>query len=111
LLRGGERTRRARCTYSPQRRRGLARQRGGQATDIDEHAAAPLRAAPQAQPEEEDDPELRAALAAFIEVNDLEELAKWPHLAEVLGASALEEEARKAKEDVDAWALLAMARR
>jgi hypothetical protein len=61
-------------------------------------------------PDEEDDPELRAALAASVEVNDLEELAKWPHLAEVLRASALEEEAKKAKEDVDAWELLAMAR-
>jgi hypothetical protein len=29
----------------------------------------------------EDDPEMRAALAASVEVkNDLEELAKWPHL-------------------------------
>ncbi|KAK1645227.1 hypothetical protein QYE76_063032 [Lolium multiflorum] len=67
--------------------------------------------APQAQPEKDGDPELRAALAASREVNDLEELAKWLHLAEVLRASALEEWARKAKEDVDAWAFLAMARR
>jgi hypothetical protein len=34
---------------------------------------------------------LHAALAASREVNDLEELAKWPHLAEVLHASELEE--------------------
>jgi hypothetical protein len=44
------------------------------------------------------------------EVNDLEELDKWPHLAEMLRASVLEEEARKAKEDADAWAFLIMAR-
>jgi hypothetical protein len=50
---------------------------------------------------------LRAVLATSVEVNDLEELAKWPHLAEVLHASALEEESRRAKEDADAWVFLA----
>jgi hypothetical protein len=50
-------------------------------------------------------------LAASREVNDLEELAKWPHLAEAMRASALEEKARKAKEDADVWAFLVMARR
>ncbi|KAK1561689.1 hypothetical protein QYE76_018455 [Lolium multiflorum] len=42
---------------------------------------------PQPQPhpqEEEDDPELQAALAASREQRDLNELAKWPHLAETL---------------------------
>ncbi|KAK1663810.1 hypothetical protein QYE76_051969 [Lolium multiflorum] len=91
---------------TPARRAG--RRPGG--LYIDEPAATPSRFAPaqlpQAQPEEEDDPELQAALAASREVNDLEKLAKWPHLA-----TALEEEARKAKEDADTWALLAMARR
>jgi hypothetical protein len=76
---------------------------------IDEPAALPQ--ATRAQPDEEADLELCAALAASLEVNDLEELAKWSHLAEVLSASALEEEARKAKEDADAWAFLAMAHR
>jgi hypothetical protein len=53
----------------------------------------------ESQPEEDDNPELRAALTASREVNDLAELAKWPHLTEVPRASALEE-ARKAKEDI-----------
>ncbi|KAK1613572.1 hypothetical protein QYE76_019089 [Lolium multiflorum] len=56
---------------------------------IDEPAAAP--GAATAQPQEEDDPELQAALAASRELNDLEELAKWPHLVEAMCASALEE--------------------
>ncbi|KAK1609593.1 hypothetical protein QYE76_033266 [Lolium multiflorum] len=42
---------------------------------MDEPAAAPAQA-PQSQPEEDDDPELQAALAASRELNDLEELAK-----------------------------------
>ncbi|KAK1661909.1 hypothetical protein QYE76_050068 [Lolium multiflorum] len=102
--------------HTPARRVG--RRSGG--LYIDEPAATPPRAvpaqAPQAQPklqapEEDDDPELQAALAASHEVNDLEELAKWLHLAEALCASALEEEARKAKKDADSWAFLAIARR
>ncbi|KAK1693099.1 hypothetical protein QYE76_009796 [Lolium multiflorum] len=43
------------------------------------------KARPQPQHQEEekdDDPELQAALAASCELNDLEELAKWPHLVE-----------------------------
>ncbi|KAK1683428.1 hypothetical protein QYE76_044276 [Lolium multiflorum] len=49
---------------------------------------------PGAQPqEEEEDPELQAALAASREQQDLDELAKWPHLAETLRTSALEEAA------------------
>jgi hypothetical protein len=79
---------------------------------IDEPATAPAQV-PQArpQPQEEDHAELQAALAASRELSDLEELAKWPHLAEALRASALEEMARKAQEDAEAWAFLAMARR
>jgi hypothetical protein len=72
--------------------------------------------APQPQPqpqEEENDPELQAALAASREQQDLDELAKWPHLAEALRTSALEEAARKAQEDAqaEAWAFLELARR
>ncbi|KAK1697042.1 hypothetical protein QYE76_013739 [Lolium multiflorum] len=52
----------------------------------------------QAQPQEEDDPELQAALAASREQRDLDELAR-PQLAETMRASALEEKARKAQED------------
>ncbi|KAK1651144.1 hypothetical protein QYE76_068949 [Lolium multiflorum] len=93
---------------TPARRAGL--RPGG--LYIDEPAAV-LAQVPQAQPEEDDDPELQAALAASRELNDLEELAKWLHLAEALRASVLEEMARKAQEDAeaDAWAFLAMARR
>ena len=59
-------------------------------------------AAPRTPPvvvkeEDDDDPEFRAAVAVSIEVNDLEELAKWPHLAEVLCSVALEEAARGAR--------------
>jgi hypothetical protein len=46
------------------------------------------------KPKEDDDPDLRVALAASLEVHKLEEAAKWPHLAEVLRTSALEEVAR-----------------
>ncbi|KAK1667845.1 hypothetical protein QYE76_056004 [Lolium multiflorum] len=53
---------------------------------------------PQAEPQEEDDPDLQAALAASREQRDLDKLAKWPHLAKTLRASALEK-ARKAQED------------
>jgi hypothetical protein len=60
---------------------------------------------------EEADPELRTTLAASVEVNDLEDLAEWMHLAEVLRTSVLEEEARWAREDTDAWAFLTMVRR
>nr|XP_051207341.1 uncharacterized protein LOC127323208 [Lolium perenne] len=54
-----------------------------------------------------------AALAASREQCDLDELAKWSHLAETLRVSALEEKARKAQEDAqaEAWAFLEMARR
>ncbi|KAK1661303.1 hypothetical protein QYE76_049462 [Lolium multiflorum] len=52
---------------------------------IDELALAPVQVPQaQAQPQEEDDPELQAALAASRELNDLKELAKWPHLAKAL---------------------------
>ncbi|KAK1595150.1 hypothetical protein QYE76_017476 [Lolium multiflorum] len=86
---------------TPARRAG--RRPGG--LYIGEQPQAPHQ--PQAQAEE-DDPELQAALAASREQSDLDELAKWPHLAETLRASALEEAARKAQEDAqaEAWAFL-----
>jgi hypothetical protein len=59
---------------------------------------------------EEDDPEISVMLASSAEVNDLEELSKWSHHAEVLRNSALEEEARRAREDADVWTFLDMAR-
>jgi hypothetical protein len=91
---------------TPARRAG--RRPGG--LYIGEQPQAPHQ--PQAQAEE-DDPELQAALAASREQSDLDELAKWPHLAETLRASALEEAARKAQEDAqaEAWAFLELARR
>ena len=66
---------------------------------------------PPPVPDEEDDPEFRAALAASVEANDLEELGRWPHLVEVLRTSSLEAEAMRARQDADAWAFLEMARR
>nr|XP_051220909.1 uncharacterized protein LOC127339048 [Lolium perenne] len=75
---------------TPARRAG--RRPGG--LYIGEQPQAPHH--PQAQAEE-DDPELQAALTASRERSDLDELAKWPHLAETLRASALEEAARKAR--------------
>ncbi|KAK1682466.1 hypothetical protein QYE76_043314 [Lolium multiflorum] len=92
---------------TPARRAG--RRPGG--LYINEPAPQPQ---PQPQPqEEEDDPELQAALAASREQGDLDELAKWPHLAETLRTSALEEAARKAQEDAqaEAWAFLELAHR
>jgi hypothetical protein len=50
------------------------RRQGGLYIDNAAQVVAPL------SPLVEDDPEMRAALAASVEVNDLEELAKWPHL-------------------------------
>jgi hypothetical protein len=48
--------------------------------------------------EEEDDPDMRAALAMSAE----EEEAKWPHIAAVIRTSAMEEEAWHAVEDTEA---------
>jgi hypothetical protein len=36
----------------------------------------------------------------------VEEEANWPHLAAVIRTSAMEEEARQAVEDAEAWAFL-----
>nr|XP_051190901.1 vegetative cell wall protein gp1-like [Lolium perenne] len=86
---------RAGAHASPRRRRGLAGSRLARSRTrllgragrrpgglyIDEPTEAPAQA-PHAQPEEDDDPEMHAALVVSREVNNLEELAKWPHLAE-----------------------------
>jgi hypothetical protein len=50
------------------------------------------------KPEDNDDPDMRAALA----LSKAEEEAKWPHLAAVIRTSAMEEEARQAVEDAEA---------
>ncbi|KAK1618076.1 hypothetical protein QYE76_023593 [Lolium multiflorum] len=73
---------RAGTRASPPRRRGRAAAHtlGGRPDGlyIGEQPQPPHE--PQAQ-QEEDDPELQAALAASREQQDLDELAKWPHLA------------------------------
>jgi hypothetical protein len=69
-------------------------------------AAAVAQSAPVTKPDEDDEAELRAALAASLEVHELEEASKWPQLAKVLRTSALEEAIRKAIEDAEPWAFL-----
>jgi hypothetical protein len=59
------------------------------------------------KPEEDDNPDMCAALALSI----AEEEAKWPQLVAVIRIYAMEEEARQVVEDAEAWALLGQGRR
>jgi hypothetical protein len=76
--------------------------RGGAALE----QPAPLLLQPKPESSEED-PDLRVALI----ISAAEEEAKWPQLQAVTRTSAMEEEARQAVEDAEAWELFAQARR
>jgi hypothetical protein len=69
-------------------------------------AALAQPARPVPKPEEDDGPDMRAALAA-----SLAEEAKWPQVAVVVCTSTMEDEARQAVEEAKAWVLLGQARR